>query len=294
MSSSASAVLVAVVCPTLGAILSNAMALSPLSLVLKARRNRHLGKVNPIPFAIMFVANVGYIVYGALLANYYIFFSSIFSMMIALFYCVTCLTIMAKEAKEDEFSEQYVLLEALVIGGVGFWALMAMIETTIFSQFLNPRDQASTMTGTLCAFLSICYYGAPLSTMAEVMHTRDASSLYLPMILMNMCNATLWMLYGAFGVKTVVIWLPPALGLVLSCVQIGLVLVYHRGHWLEAVTGWITHRTIHRKTRVGEVEAAMSDSARELLSSPEARRMSFVVAPTHSSHTFDMKPYTFV
>ena len=40
--------------------------------------------------------------------------------------------------------------------------------------------------------MSLVYYGAPLSTMAEVIKTRNSASILLPLTLMNLINALLW------------------------------------------------------------------------------------------------------
>ena len=40
--------------------------------------------------------------------------------------------------------------------------------------------------------VSLVYYGAPLSTMAEVIKTRNSASILLPLTLMNLLNALLW------------------------------------------------------------------------------------------------------
>jgi hypothetical protein len=40
------------------------------------------------------------------------------------------------------------------------------------------------------------YYTAPLSTLARVVTTRNASSLHWPLCLMNVVNGCLWFAYG--------------------------------------------------------------------------------------------------
>lgn len=289
---SATNILINVVCPALGVLISNMMFLSPWSLVMTARKNRHLGNVNPIPFAIMFVNNLGFVVYGSLLSNYYIFFSSVFGVLLSLFYTITCLTIMAKEAVEDEFSELYLQVEGVVLGGIGFWAIIGIVQTSLFHTFSDPQQQARLMVGYICCFFNICYYAAPLSTMAEIIATKDSSSLYLPNILVNCLNATLWLCYGAFGVHNVVVWGPSFIGLSLSLLQVALVFRYHKGHWFEAVSGWITHRTIQMKTRVenedddgqstlevGQRKNSTASRKYSQVGDGPNRRMSFCIVP---------------
>jgi hypothetical protein len=46
-------------CPLLGVVICNVMWASPLLLVLDARRSKSMGKVNPIPFAVIVVNCIG-------------------------------------------------------------------------------------------------------------------------------------------------------------------------------------------------------------------------------------------
>ncbi len=277
-------ILINIVCPTAGVFISNMMFLSPWKLVMTARKNRHLGNVNPIPFAIMFITNLGYVIYGAMLSNYYLFFSSVFGVLLSLFYCITCLTIMAKEAFEDEFTDRYITLEILVLGGLGFWAILGIVQTSLFHSYPDQHAEATKLIGYLCCFFNICYYAAPLSTMKEVITKKDSSSLFLPNILVNCMNATLWLCYGAFGVHNPVVWGPSFIGLTLSLIQVSLVCIYHEGHWLEAISGWATHRTIQVKTRVEDETFVTSsvdpgDKDGETTTGTRMRKASFVVAP---------------
>lgn len=197
--------------------------------------------------------------------------------------------------------------------GLGFWAVMGIAQTSLFTAFSDPSAEAAQLIGLLCDFFSICYYAAPLSSMAEVVRKRDASSLYLPAILVNCVNASLWMLYGIFSVGSVILYGPSMLGLLLSLVQVVLVFVYHEGKWFDAVSGFITHRTIHVKTRVWDETSSLSvcpsaspsagclsgspypsprlprtptlkafsrDREASILATPGARRMTFVIAPS--------------
>jgi uncharacterized protein with PQ loop repeat len=57
--------------------------------------------------------------------------------------------------------------------------------------------------------ITLIYYAAPLSSMAEVIKTRNSASILLPLTLMNTLNAALWATYGV-----VCVWL---LNCCLSC-----------------------------------------------------------------------------
>jgi solute carrier family 50 protein (sugar transporter) len=44
------------------------------------------------------------------------------------------------------------------------------------------------------------FYASPLTTLATVLSTRDASSLHLPLCATNALNGSLWFAYGLVGV----------------------------------------------------------------------------------------------
>jgi uncharacterized protein with PQ loop repeat len=50
--------------------------------------------------------------------------------------------------------------------------------------------------GFTCNAITIAYYGAPLSTMFQVIRSRSSSSIYLPMCIANLVNTLLWIGYG--------------------------------------------------------------------------------------------------
>ena len=67
----------------------------------------------------------------------------------------------------------------------------------------KPTLPAATMPPPLRGLagnaVSLVYYGAPLSTMAEVIKTRNSASILLPLTLMNLINALLWWVGGYRG-----------------------------------------------------------------------------------------------
>lgn len=73
--------------------------------------------------------------------------------------------------------------------------------------------------------ISMVYYGAPLSTMAQVIRTRNSASILLPLTLMNLTNAVLWTTYG-LAVQDLYVWVPNGIGAVLSLAQLALAMMF--------------------------------------------------------------------
>lgn len=230
-------VLTGVVCPSAGLVICLFMWFSPFPAVLKARQSRDLGSLNPMPFVAMIFNCIGWTMYGCMQNDIFLFLGNISGLLLGLFYAITSLTIIAKKSANEEFSDQFLILEGLVLFAFFFWCVVAYVSVTAFTSFDDPKEQGAVLVGTLGAVFSIAYYAAPLSTMVRVVIARDSSSLYFPMILVNLVNAFLWTSYGAFGVNDINIWLPNALGIILSCSQIFLIFLFKRGTFWDALVG---------------------------------------------------------
>jgi len=69
------------------------------------------------------------------------------------------------------------------------------------------------------------YYLAPMSTMAEVIRTKDSKSMYLPLVVTNCLNGLCWFAFG-IGLKDWWLAAPNLFGSCVAVVQLGLIAVY--------------------------------------------------------------------
>ena len=86
-------------------------------------------------------------------------------------------------------------------------------------------DSMLSLWGLAGNFMSLAYYGAPLSTMADVIKKRDSSSILLPLTLMNLLNACLWTTYG-LAIGDAYVFVPNGIGAFLSLAQLALSFLY--------------------------------------------------------------------
>ena len=181
----------AIVAPTLGTIFCFGMWLSPLRAVLEVRRTKQLGALNPLPFGITVVNCIAWVMYACQKRDFFIFFANGSGLVLGFFYCLSIFphlnagTIAEKRLK--------MRLEVMVIGGVAFWAVIAMIVFIILDPTqTNDVAIGQTVVSSFAVITTLSYYASPLTTMAEVIKIKDSSSLYAPMILMNLATAFLW------------------------------------------------------------------------------------------------------
>lgn len=77
------------------------------------------------------------------------------------------------------------------VPAIGLAAQASPPACPLFLSLLPRPYSGYTAVGIL-----LCYYAAPLSTMAEVLRSRSSASLYAPTSAMNTLNGLLWVAYG--------------------------------------------------------------------------------------------------
>lgn len=216
------------ICPAAGVIICLGMFGSSARTVIEARASRNLGNINPTPFAAIFVNCVGWITYAVMKKDYYIFWSNLPGLCFGLFFSLSSLKLLElRNTLEDRKTS--LIMESVIIGGTIFWGIIAMIVGISASSTIQQRDNSAFAVGLISSFFAICYYSAPLSTAIAVIKTRNATSLYAPMIGMNLLNALLWVLYGLAGVHDPIVYAPNLIGAVLALFQLSLIVAYGNG-----------------------------------------------------------------
>lgn len=208
--------------PALGTFIANVMWVTPIKIMADARAAGDLGNINPIPFNVVVINCMGYTMYSILKQDYFLFFANCFGIIIGFTCCMTAMMLLTKQSPSKFEVGLRNTVESLLVGALGFWLVILLFVGLV----LHGGGVSQSLVGTIAVIVSIAYYMAPMSTMARVIRKKDASSLYLPLILVNLVNAILWFVYGLAGINDIYVWLPNALGIALALVQIMLVVVY--------------------------------------------------------------------
>ena len=203
-------VIATTVVPACGAVLANGMFLASWPAVAQARTSKQLGALNPLPFAFTFANCVGWLHYGFVCRNHYVFWSNALGCVLGLLYTTTALKLGCPD-----------VVERVAVGG---------LVIHIGAAYVTGLRLASPAKRKLCAglvanFILLCYYAAPLSTVAAVVRSRDASSISGPLVLVNAGNGLLWTVYGA-AVEDALVWAPNLAGVALAAAQLALKLAF--------------------------------------------------------------------
>lgn len=166
-----------------------------------------------------FLNCAGFTGYAIIRKDFYIFLANVPGLMLAMFYTLSAISVLS----QVDTSRNRIMLgtiKSAVILGLLFWSVVGMIAGLV------TRADAAIFVGSISAFFAIVYYAAPLSTAVQVVTNQDASSLYTPMIMVNLLNALMWIFYGSLGINQAQVWVPNAIGAVLAIAQLSLIGIY--------------------------------------------------------------------
>lgn len=217
-------------CPAIGLAINTVMWYVPLKPVLEARRTKKMGDLNPLPYTITLANCVGWTIYGLLLNNEFVFWSNMTGIGFGLFYTVTCMGVLYSQSLPDEpINKILQYMEYLLYGGTMYWVILGFVACVAFKNDLSKQQEIFGTSSMIC---SVLYYAAPLTSLYKIIATKDASSLYAPLICVNATASSMWTIYG-FAIGNVNIIVPNVLGVALCASQLILLAVFGR----KAVAG---------------------------------------------------------
>ena len=227
------------VCPALGVVVSNVQLASPFKAVMQCRKKESLGPLNPIPLAVSFVNLIGWVLYSVAINDLLLLLSVSTGVVLNFLGCTTAISLLGVQHRLSEARR----MERLITLGIGWWIFVAISALTYLTDFSDVQ----TMMGLTTSATSVLYLCSPLSTIRIIVQHQDASSLYLPMIVLNLMGTSLWFAYGLFGVNNLWLYIPQGLGIILSICQISVKLFY---------TKWTSETRTRKLTSVDIYELA--------------------------------------
>jgi hypothetical protein len=84
------------------------------------------------------------------------------------------------------------MMERIIVGGLGYWCLVGSVVGIAFSLTNVPLTIGEGIVGYSSLVCSLAYYASPLTTMRQVIASKDSSTLYVPTIAANMTNTFMW------------------------------------------------------------------------------------------------------
>ena len=208
-----------VVAPVIGLTLANVMFFSGVPAMLRCKAENSLGDMNPGPFPVVLANCVGWMGYSLLIHDYFLFFGNAPASMVGMYFTLVGYGLAPVGSKTRQQMEVLVMGLMGLMLGVVFYLGMVTQDTKVSLQ------HKQTVMGLFCNFVLLTYYAVPLTTMREVLVTRNAKSLFFPMALANTANGAAWFTYGV-ALGDAYLMVPNVIGAVLGVVQLTLIRMY--------------------------------------------------------------------
>jgi len=252
------------VIPSLGCIISNFMFLAPATSVHKAFKEGSLGDLNPTPWACMLGTCAGWIAYSYLVQNYFIFLSNLLGFLMSLWFNLCAIKLQYQAHLSRRMQEDFVDYHLLVINSSNrsvqsreecskaisyltaskrrqrrtpeapheqFLLYVVLVWVTVISFVgLAPgitQPDRIRIVGVVVNLNTMLFFGAPLSTIWEILETCNSASIHVPLTIASVVNSGFWATYGIYIMDPMVL-LPNIVGLSLGATQIFLCLLYPR------------------------------------------------------------------
>ena len=202
-----------VVAPALGATIANVMFASGFREVLDKRKAGKLGNFNPIPMPLIFGNCLGWLTYSFIKKDPFVAVANVPGLLLGVWYTMTCVRI-AEPAQAKR-------IETVMMAMVAIHA----VAGTASCFFLPDRAAMASLYGIVNNAILLAYYGAPLSTIGQVLKEKSAASIYFPTVLINGINGLFWSTY-ALAINDMYLLAPNAIGAVLAGIQTFLCIVF--------------------------------------------------------------------
>mmetsp|Transcript_68062 Transcript_68062/g.161359 ORF Transcript_68062/g.161359 Transcript_68062/m.161359 type:complete len:286 (+) Transcript_68062:23-880(+) len=173
------------VAPACGVLIANLMFLAPMQQVLKARKEGTLGDVNVLPYPAQ-MGNCGaWLTYALAIGNPWVIAPNVSGLLFGLFYTITGLQL-GSEEKKSQLRKSLAVYSAVVFGAIAL-GLSGATKSVM---------SAPNLYGWVGNALLMVYYITPLASLANIIKTKNASTIDPRLAFAGVLNGLFWFAYG--------------------------------------------------------------------------------------------------
>ena len=181
------------------------MQISSLKTAVTISYDKSVGSLSPIPFLSLFTNGCVWFIYGCVQNDWTVLIPNFSAILVG----VICVIIFHKNSEK----------------GISYFLYSIAFMVVVPSILFGIAGDIVTL-GLVGVFVSILLMGSPLSTVSIVLKERRTDSMPFATSLMAFLNSLSWSLYGYMVVDDPILWLPSAIGFILSSFQLMLFGVY--------------------------------------------------------------------
>uniref|UniRef100_A0A7S2WAD4 Sugar transporter SWEET n=1 Tax=Eucampia antarctica TaxID=49252 RepID=A0A7S2WAD4_9STRA len=193
---------------------SLSLKLSPMSTVLKFRKQQDVGGLPLLPYSAMYALTFVLAVYGFLIGDLRIMLTHGTGHIISSFYCFSYLQNCSPTANHLPGSPK---LHKLVCGSI--------LSATCLAVWLQGKNAAKFAGMSSVLFSSVMYIG-PLTVLRSAIKKRSAKDIPLPFAINSFLNSFAWSIYGFYKMNDWMIYTPCLIGFISSTAQILINILY--------------------------------------------------------------------
>eukprot|EP00890_Picochlorum_soloecismus_P003403 jgi/Picsp_1/4063/NSC_01574-R1_protein len=214
--------------PLLGGVVGTMMFSAPFKAILRARKERVLGSLNPLPYPAQTANAAGWLAYSYVIVptnlsgSALLFWVNELGLLLGLFFTMSTYSLANQKIKDRILA--ILLFFFLVIPLIGAIGVMTKMSS----------NDLKLMWGFTANAILLMYYAAPLSTVITVIKTKSTASLNLPLGIMQTVNGLLWFGYG-LAVTDPFIWVPNAIGACTGSLLCTLLFIFRKKKRPESV-----------------------------------------------------------
>jgi solute carrier family 50 protein (sugar transporter) len=212
-------VLLDYVVPIIGTVLTNFLFFSPMQTVLQIDESGQLGDLNPLPYPLMVFNCAGWIIYGLSFGNptvYYMFAANFSGVINGIYYSLVTFPL-ASRAVQINMRRLFVILPLISLSAAYFLAF----------GLRNDSETLHTALGVIAISISVVFFASPLSTIVDVLRSKSARTIHIPLSITAGTSTFLWTIYG-IAISDWFIIIPNALATIFSSIQLILVMVFRK------------------------------------------------------------------
>jgi solute carrier family 50 protein (sugar transporter) len=220
-----STIILAYICPSVGAVLAGIMFAAPVQDLREALKNGSLDVLNPLTWAMMTGNCLGWVAYAYYTHDPFVLAANLPGLIISLWLNIGAIKLQYHDiikTQQDPESLTMVPQETMLLRILLIWSFVLL-----WVGWWHPTLNSSHIVGLVVNVNLVFFYGAPLHTIKEVVQTKCSDSIHLPTMVLSWSNTSFWLAYGVAR-KDPIILIPNALGLLLGLMQGLLCLLYPR------------------------------------------------------------------
>ncbi|KJE92072.1 hypothetical protein CAOG_08666 [Capsaspora owczarzaki ATCC 30864] len=199
--------------PILCIIITVILQLSSLPGILAIQRAKSLGGFSPLVYPFLLANCIGWTVYGIMINDMAVFSPNAFGCLMTSYYLLVCIELA---------SERTAMIMRRCAFGLTIYMLVAFYVTSFH---VPSQDDKQLVIGLVTNIVLFCFFAAPLMSMRQILQTKRANSISVPLNCTTLITCAVWVVYG-IDRDDVFIYVPNGVGFLLNFTQLVLVIVF--------------------------------------------------------------------